>query len=404
MLIAKGLCGVMVIAAIGMILLWVLSGYVGGEARVLDAGHLQVEATTVQLVGVDAPGLTQSCRFAGQAWECGIRAAEELSRWIGDRGVRCLTQGHDEAGRAVGVCYAGTEDVGAWLVKHGWAVADSHTSSRYLPQERRAREGLEGLWRSQFTLPRVLRMQHGGVVIDRGEPGTLGSRVPEHEAQTRGKWFGWTMLGALGVCLGVFARWFRRRRSHSERAHAWRITRSRALIEKIREIGRQRGPGAQFAYLRKVDPWVVEELVLSALEAQGVRVRRNARYTGDGGIDGRCWIDGVLHLIQVKRYGCYISAEDVREFRARCGRLQAMGLFVHTGRTGPSAAALATAEVRIISGGKLLRLLGVSHTQSEGVVLGSELEGEHSLAADAVRGAPGPRTKRGGPRSVTPRG
>ncbi|MEX6059375.1 restriction endonuclease [Enterobacter hormaechei] len=39
-------------------------------------------------------------------------------------------------------------------------------------------------------------------------------------------------------------------------------------------------------YLRKIDPFVFEELLLEGFEAHGFRTIRNKRYTGDGGIDG----------------------------------------------------------------------------------------------------------------------
>jgi restriction system protein len=146
-------------------------------------------------------------------------------------------------------------------------------------------------------------------------------------------------------------------------SHAWRIRRSHRLLAKLKGIGMDRGPRAQFAYLRKVDPLVVEELVLTALENQGHRIRRNVRYSGDGGVDGRCWIDGQLNLIQVKRYGRHISAQHVQAFDAICAQENAHGLFIHTGRTGPSAAAVAGEAVKIVSGARLLQVLGVAHTQ-----------------------------------------
>ncbi|WP_192840691.1 restriction endonuclease, partial [Enterobacter hormaechei] len=40
-------------------------------------------------------------------------------------------------------------------------------------------------------------------------------------------------------------------------------------------------------YLRKIDPFVFEELLLEGFEAHGFRTIRNKRYTGDGGIDGQ---------------------------------------------------------------------------------------------------------------------
>lgn len=50
--------------------------------------------------------------------------------------------------------------------------------------------------------------------------------------------------------------------------------------------------GQKIAYLRKIDPFVFEELLLEGFERRGFEVIRNRRYTGDGGIDGRVKIDG----------------------------------------------------------------------------------------------------------------
>ena len=56
-------------------------------------------------------------------------------------------------------------------------------------------------------------------------------------------------------------------------------------------------------YLRKINPYVFEELLLLAFERRGMRVIRNSRYSGDGGLDGQVLIDGERWLIQAKRYG-----------------------------------------------------------------------------------------------------
>jgi len=144
------------------------------------------------------------------------------------------------------------------------------------------------------------------------------------------------------------------------RGHSRRIVKSHQLFRKLLEVGAGGGPRAQFAYLRKVDPFVIEEFVLGALERHGHRIRRNDRYTGDGGIDGCCWIDDEPHLIQVKRYKGHIDAADVREFAGLCRRMGARGLFVHTGRTGKGAASEKCEVVEIVSGRRLLEFLGIS--------------------------------------------
>lgn len=67
-------------------------------------------------------------------------------------------------------------------------------------------------------------------------------------------------------------------------------------------------------YLRKIDPFVFEELLLEGFEAHGFRTIRNKRYTGDGGIDGQVIIGKYRYLIQAKRYRGHIALQHVQEF------------------------------------------------------------------------------------------
>lgn len=116
---------------------------------------------------------------------------------------------------------------------------------------------------------------------------------------------------------------------------------------------------AKMTYLRRIDPFVFEELVLYSFRRSGCRVRRNRRYSGDGGSDGIVWIDGRKHLLQMKRYSGYISAVDVRDFTDLCRHRHCHGLFVHTGRTGAASKEQAERNdrVEILSGARLLRLV-----------------------------------------------
>lgn len=120
-------------------------------------------------------------------------------------------------------------------------------------------------------------------------------------------------------------------------------------------------PGRKFAFLRKVDPFTFEEMILESYELRGHKVKRNHRYTGDGGIDGRVWLDGELHLVQAKRYAGHISAAHMRDFCHLVAAKGCKGLFVHTGRTGGASRTLASDDenVTIVSGQRLLDLLAV---------------------------------------------
>ena len=115
----------------------------------------------------------------------------------------------------------------------------------------------------------------------------------------------------------------------------------------------------RLSYLRKIDPYVFEELVLMSFREAGYAITRNRRYSGDGGVDGRMKKDGVRWYVQCKRYGGYICARHVDEFSAVCERAGVHGVFVHTGKTGVASKEVARQDenITIVSGGRLLWLV-----------------------------------------------
>lgn len=132
---------------------------------------------------------------------------------------------------------------------------------------------------------------------------------------------------------------------------------ARNALERIRQLPSDQ---ARFAYLRSIDPYVFEELILESFEQLGHRIKRNTRYSGDGGIDGRVWgKSGQLYLIQAKRYKGHINPQHVQEFASLVHRNKCRGVFIHTGRTGKLARdiALQNPNLKIISGPKLMRLI-----------------------------------------------
>ncbi|AEX08416.1 restriction endonuclease [Erwinia amylovora] len=164
------------------------------------------------------------------------------------------------------------------------------------------------------------------------------------------------ILLALMTAAFLFLLWHFRRQTASERRHR----RYRATAERVYTRLRQlSGDGQRMSYLRKINPFVFEELLLLAFERQGYAVQRNASYSGDGGLDGKVHINGECWLIQAKRYSRAIAPAHVRDFDALLTRMGQRGLFIHTGRTGEKSREVsqATPQLRIISGQRLLALL-----------------------------------------------
>ena len=122
-------------------------------------------------------------------------------------------------------------------------------------------------------------------------------------------------------------------------------------------------PGQAFSYLRRTNPYVFEELVLLGFSQNGYKIKRNKRYSGDGGIDGRVVKDGKEFLVQCKRYSKYIDLKHVEEFSKLCRKNGRDGFFVHSGKTGRKSrmSAYSAGNVTVISGGELLNLLNYNN-------------------------------------------
>ncbi|AIA55459.1 putative membrane protein [Acidithiobacillus caldus ATCC 51756] len=107
---------------------------------------------------------------------------------------------------------------------------------------------------------------------------------------------------------GILARgraWVSRIQSRRSRSHRKRQDAARRRECSLAEIvGADAGEtfARRMAYLRTLDPLVFEELVLDAFQKKGWIVERNRRYSGDGGLDGKVFMDNRWRGIQCKRY------------------------------------------------------------------------------------------------------
>ncbi len=161
----------------------------------------------------------------------------------------------------------------------------------------------------------------------------------------------------LFLLLAVFvaAGFIRRAGARVRRHRRYRQTAERVLTR----LPQLASDGARLNYLRRINPYVFEELLLQAMENQGLKVIRNPSYSGDGGLDGQVFIAGERWLIQARRYSRSISPQHVRDFGELLACENCCGFFIHTGRTGrKSRDGLQTyPQVRLVSGQRLLHLL-----------------------------------------------
>lgn len=127
----------------------------GSVPRIIDADTLEVAAETVRLQGIDAPETAQACRQAtGKRYLCGEHATQALRGRVGAGTVSCTIEERDRYGRGLGVCYTvDGMDLNGWLVRQGHALAYRQYSTKYVPEEERAKAGRAGIWAGEFVPP-----------------------------------------------------------------------------------------------------------------------------------------------------------------------------------------------------------------------------------------------------------
>jgi endonuclease YncB( thermonuclease family) len=130
---------------------------ISGRAEVTDGDSLEIGSTRIRLFGVDAVEGRQSCTRDGRAWACGDEAARKLRSLIGDRTVACTKRDVDDYGRTVAVCRSGAVDLGAEVVRSGFATAYRRYSADYVDEENEARRARRGIWAGEFEQPETYR-------------------------------------------------------------------------------------------------------------------------------------------------------------------------------------------------------------------------------------------------------
>ncbi|MBZ0130621.1 MAG: thermonuclease family protein [Rhodobacteraceae bacterium] len=130
-----------------------------GQVTITDGDTLRLGGVRIRLHGIDAPEMDQTCRTEqGVTWPCGRYVATSLAAWIGNSVVACRQTDTDNYGRTVATCSIAGEDIGAWLVENGLALAYRKYSLDYVAAERRAASADLGLWSGSVQVPASYRL------------------------------------------------------------------------------------------------------------------------------------------------------------------------------------------------------------------------------------------------------
>lgn len=124
-----------------------------GVARVIDGDTMTIGGTTIRLHGIDAPESAQSCTRKTGTWACGAAATAALADLVRSKTTTCQSRGLDAYGRTLAVCFIGTTDINARMVRDGYARAYYRYSWVYVLEETAARMVSVGIWQGVSHAP-----------------------------------------------------------------------------------------------------------------------------------------------------------------------------------------------------------------------------------------------------------
>lgn len=124
-----------------------------GRATIIDGDTLDVAGVRVRLWGIDAPESRQICLRVEVAYLCGQLATQHLRALVAGQEVTCVPRSRDRYGRTVALCRIADLDLGAAMVRDGWALAFVRYAADYVGVEEEAKVAGRGLWQGKFMAP-----------------------------------------------------------------------------------------------------------------------------------------------------------------------------------------------------------------------------------------------------------
>ena len=139
---------------------------ISGVPYIVDGDTLSIGNLKIRLQGIDAPETDQICLDQNAAtWTCGVVVRDRLAERVGKHSIDCTPRGTDRYGRTLAVCSLAGEDLNAWMVRRGLALAFIRYSRAYTAEEEQARDAKRGLWSGAFIAPWDWRHRNCKTVI-----------------------------------------------------------------------------------------------------------------------------------------------------------------------------------------------------------------------------------------------
>ncbi|WP_417585992.1 thermonuclease family protein [Nitrincola sp.] len=129
-----------------------LMAYLSAE-DVIDGDTILISGSLVDLYGIDAPELSQTCQYKGAELLCGELARNALIGFTSGASVLCEAAPQQGTNRLVGRCFVDGFSLSNELVKSGMAFGTPLGSADFDVEEQWARDHLRGIWKTSFEFP-----------------------------------------------------------------------------------------------------------------------------------------------------------------------------------------------------------------------------------------------------------
>ncbi|HEY6633381.1 MAG TPA: thermonuclease family protein [Rhizobiaceae bacterium] len=111
----------------------------------LESGVFESGGHTIAIEGVKSVPVDESCTFEDVSWPCGVRARAAFRLWLRGRALVCQIPEAEQDKQVMRArCRLAKQDVGAWLVANGWALAAP--DGPYVQDGERARAAKAGIF------------------------------------------------------------------------------------------------------------------------------------------------------------------------------------------------------------------------------------------------------------------
>ena len=124
-----------------------------GDPMVLDGDTMSFGEKKVDLFGVHAPSITQTCGESGNVWSCGWEAALHLEELVRAGDVVCVEVADSDSPTPLARCTAGGADLAGQMIDAGLAVRDEALGDDYAERELAAAREERGIWAGPFVDP-----------------------------------------------------------------------------------------------------------------------------------------------------------------------------------------------------------------------------------------------------------